>query len=144
VRTSLFSPTGFPFKVAQLNRTLTDEDVYIARRRYCDLGLLKQIGLSKPDDEGMRHLFQRCSAGPVEEFISKRGLLHNSERKRCLCNGLLASAGLGQVGTQTGELQEEPAIVTLGNNLGGIRKLSRHGQIVYRSKNVVDDILGSL
>jgi len=143
VRTSSFSPTGFPFKVAQLIGTLADEDVYSDRRRYCDLGLLKQIGLSKPDDAGMRRLFQRCSAGPVEEFISKRGLLHNSESKRCLCNGLLAGIGLGQVGTQPGEQAEEPAIITLGNNLEGIRKLSRQGQIAYRVKNVIEDILGS-
>ncbi|MBA4383922.1 MAG: 2-nitropropane dioxygenase [Anaerolinea sp.] len=142
VRTSSFSPTGFPFKVAQLNGTLSDEDVYTARRRNCDLGLLKQIGLSKPDEKGMRHLFQRCAAAPVEDFINKRGLIHNSEGKRCLCNGLIAGVGLGQIGKQPGEQSEEPAIVTFGNNLDGICKLSQQGQIVYSARNVIEDILG--
>jgi hypothetical protein len=56
---------------------------------------------------------------------------------------LLAGVGLGQVGTQPNELKEEPAIVTLGNDLEGVRRLSRQGQTVYWAKNVVEDILGN-
>ena len=138
VRTTLFSPTGFPFKVAQLNGTLSDETVYAGRRRVCDLGFLQQRGLGKPDAEGNRRLFQRCPAAPLDDFVNKRGLPMNAEDKRCLCNGLLAGVGLGQVNPQSGE---EPAIVTLGNHLGGIRRLSRQGQSVYWAKDVVEDIL---
>jgi NAD(P)H-dependent flavin oxidoreductase YrpB (nitropropane dioxygenase family) len=142
VRTTLFSPTGFPFKVAQLNETLAIDTVYSTRRRVCDIGLLQQRGLSKPAADGTRQLFQRCPAAPVEGFINKRGLPHNTEGRRCLCNGLLACVGLGQVDKQAGEMLEESAIVTLGNHLDGIRRLSRQGQTPYWVRDVVNDILG--
>ncbi|PKO12467.1 MAG: 2-nitropropane dioxygenase [Chloroflexi bacterium HGW-Chloroflexi-10] len=142
VQTSLYSPTGFPFKVAQLNNTLADDEVYEARRRLCDLGFLQQRGLTKADENGSRRMFQRCSAAPIQDFVSKRGLPFNTDGKRCLCNGLLSGVGLGQMGTQSGDHAEEPAIVTLGNNLDGIRRLSRQGQAQYWAKNVVEDILG--
>jgi nitronate monooxygenase len=142
VRTSLFSPTGFPFKVVQLNETLSEEDKYASRRRVCDLGMLQQRGLSKPDINGSRRLFQRCPAAPIDDFINKRGLLSNSEGKRCLCNGLLAGVGLGQIVTQYDTISEEPAIITMGNNLEGVRRLSREGHVTYWAKNVIEDILG--
>jgi nitronate monooxygenase len=142
VQTSLVSPTGFPFKVVQLSGTLADEGVYAARRRVCDLGLLQQRGLSKPGADGTRQLFQRCPAATVEDFVSKRGLPRNTEEKRCLCNGLLACVGLGQVGKQDGVQYEEPAIVTLGNHLGGIRRLSANGQTPYWVRDAVVDMLG--
>jgi NAD(P)H-dependent flavin oxidoreductase YrpB (nitropropane dioxygenase family) len=143
VHTTLFSPTGYPFKVVQLNDTLADKAVYAARPRVCDIGLLQQRGLSKPAAaDGTRRLFQRCPAAPVEGFVNKRGLALNTEDRRCLCNGLLACVGLGQVGERKGELVEEPAIVTLGNHLDGIRRLSRQGQTSYWVRDVVTDILG--
>ena len=138
VSTTLFSPTGFPFKVAQLSGTLSEETVYNARRRVCDLGFLQQRGLSKPDADRNRRLLQRCPAAPLDDFVNKRGLPMNAEGKCCLCNGLLAGVGLGQVNTQCGE---EPAIVTLGNHLRGVRRLSRQGQCPYWAKDVVEDIL---
>jgi nitronate monooxygenase len=141
VLTTLFSPTGYPFKVVNLEGTLAEESVYESRRRVCDLGLLQQRGLSKPDEDGSRRLFQRCMAEPVENFVKKRGLPRNAENKRCLCNGLLATVGLGQIqGHHSSD--EEPAIVTLGNNLEGVRRLSRQGQSPYWVRDVVMDLLG--
>ena len=142
VLTTLFSPTGFPFKVVQLDDTLADQAVYANRLRGCDIGLLQQRGLSKPAADGTRRLFQRCPAAPLDDFVSKRGLPLNTTDRRCLCNGLLASVGLGQAGLQNGEQKEEPAIVTLGNHLDGIRRLSRNGQSPYWVHDVVTDILG--
>lgn len=138
VRTTLFSPTGYPFKVAQLDATLADEGVYNSRVRVCDLGFLEQRGLEKPGPEGERSLFQRCPAGPLEDFSRKRGLAFNAEGKRCLCNGLLAAVGLGQVHPTRGA---EPAVVTLGNSLEGVRRLSRQGQVPYWADDVVKDLL---
>jgi NAD(P)H-dependent flavin oxidoreductase YrpB (nitropropane dioxygenase family) len=138
VKTTLFSPTGFPFKVVQLEGTLADDMVYAARSRICDIGLLQQRGFSKPDADGKRHLFQRCSAAPIEGFVKKRGLPHNTESRRCLCNGLLSTVGLAQGTNQ----KEEPAIVTLGNHLDSIRRLSHQGQYPYWVRDVVMDLLG--
>jgi NAD(P)H-dependent flavin oxidoreductase YrpB (nitropropane dioxygenase family) len=142
VLTTLFSPTGFPFKVVQLDGTLANQEVYTNRMRVCDIGLLQQRGLSKPAKDGTRRLFQRCPAAPLDDFVSKRGLPLNTTDRRCLCNGLLACVGLGQAGLQNGEQMEEPAIVTLGNHLDGIRRLSRNGQSPYWVRDVVADILG--
>ncbi len=142
VRTTTFSPTGFSFKVAQLQDTLSDENVYTDRKRVCDIGLLQQRGFTQPDEHGLRTLFQRCPAGPVEPYINKRGLARNTEERRCLCNGLLSCVGLGQVKQIQGESVEEPAIVTLGNHLDGVRRLSRQGQAHYYVEDVVTDILG--
>lgn len=141
VLTTLFSPTGFPFKVVQLDATLSQESVYASRQRICDIGLLQQRGLSKPAADGTRRLFQRCPAAPLDDFISKRGLPINAGKRRCLCNGLLACVGLGQSGLQNGAGPEEPAIITLGNHLDGIRRLSRNGQVPYWVRDVVADIL---
>lgn len=62
VRTTIFSPTGFSFKVVQLEGTLSEDDVYTSRRRICDIGMLQQRGFNKPDEHGQRTLFQRCPA----------------------------------------------------------------------------------
>ena len=142
VRTTVFSPTGFAFKVVQLPDTLADDTVYADRSRICDIGLLQQRGFSKPDEAGERTLFQRCPAAPIESYVKQRGLARNTAERRCLCNGLLACVGLGQVKRTHGELVEEPAIVTLGNDLGGVRRLSRQGQIHYHAEDVVTDLLG--
>jgi nitronate monooxygenase len=142
VQTTLFSPTGFPFKVVKLAGTLADDDVFAARNRTCDLGLLQQLSLSKPDESGMSKLLQRCPAGPIETYLDRRGLQRNTEQRRCLCNGLLACVGLGQVRRAEDGWAEEPAIVTLGNQLDGIRRLSRQGQTPYHAQDVVADILG--
>jgi hypothetical protein len=46
------------------------------------------------------------------------------------------------VSQHNGSTAEEPAIVTLGNHLDGVRRLSRHGQSPYWVRDVVADILG--
>ncbi|MCC6146290.1 MAG: nitronate monooxygenase [Anaerolineaceae bacterium] len=142
VQTTLFSPTGYPFKVAQVEDTLAEEKVYNVRRRVCDIHLLQQRGLSKPAADGSRRLFQRCEAAPIKDYVSKRGLLMNTKEKRCLCNGLLSGVGLGQTILTDEGWTEEPAIITLGNELEGIRRLSRQGQSIYWARDVVNDILG--
>jgi len=142
VRTTLFSPTGYPFKVVQLKGTLAEESVYKERRKVCDIALLQQRGLMKPDELGNRRIFQRCPAGPLDAFVRDRGLPQNTEEKRCLCNGLLSTVGLAQALTRDGVTTYEPAIVTLGNHLEGVRRLSSNGQWIYWAKDAVEDILG--
>jgi nitronate monooxygenase len=142
VRTTMISPTGFSFKVVQLPETLSEQQTYETRHRVCDIGLLQQLGVSKPGESGMRTLFQRCPAGPIDSYVKKRGLERNTEGRRCLCNGLLACVGLGQVRGREGEHTEEPAIVTLGDHLDDVRRLSCHGQSHYWAKDAVADILG--
>lgn len=115
VMNTMVSPTGFPFKVAQLPGTLSDKTVYQARKRVCDIGLL-QANYVTPDGG----LGYRCPAEPVDEFVRKGGRIQNTVGRGCLCNGLLAATGLPQV---RAEGCVEPAIVTLGDDFQTAREL---------------------
>ncbi|MCU0821642.1 MAG: hypothetical protein MUC95_04110 [Spirochaetes bacterium] len=143
IRTTMYSPTGFSFKVAVLNGTLSQDDVYIKRKRVCDIGLLQQVGLSKPDENGMRKIFQRCPAAPLGIFVKKRGLPRNTEERRCLCNGLISGAGYAQVvENEDGTCSTEPPIVTAGGCLNGVRRMSQNGSRTYTCSEIAGDILG--
>lgn len=109
------SPTGFPFKVAQVPGTLSEESVYLGRKRRCDVAQLQAAYLTP---EG--RLDFRCPAEPIEDFIRKGGRAKNTEGRVCLCNGLLATGGLAQVRPDG---YVEPPIVTLGEDLSAVRKL---------------------
>ncbi|TMS00370.1 nitronate monooxygenase [Nonomuraea basaltis] len=111
------SPTGFPFKVVELDGTLAREDVYADRPRLCDLGVLRSP-YRKPDAT----VGYRCPAEPVEVYQQRRGgRVQNTEGRRCLCNALLAAAGYGQ---QRPDGYVEPAIVTAGTDFTAVRHLT--------------------
>jgi NAD(P)H-dependent flavin oxidoreductase YrpB (nitropropane dioxygenase family) len=112
---ALASPTGFPFKVAQLPDTLSDLSLREARPKVCDLGHLR-TAFRRPDGK----LDYRCASEPDHMFTRKGGGTEEIDGRVCLCNALVASAGLPQVrkdGT------EEQPIVTLGDDLDGARAL---------------------
>ena len=62
------SPTGFPFKVFQLEGTLSDDAPFSQREKVCDLGYLRQT--YRKDDGTMGY---RCPAEPPEDFVAKGG-----------------------------------------------------------------------
>lgn len=86
---------------------------------------------------------QRCPSAPVGSYVHRRGPERGTDQRRCLCNGLLACVGLGQVHERDGTVTEEPAIITLGDHLDGARRISRQGQSPYWARDVVADILGA-
>jgi NAD(P)H-dependent flavin oxidoreductase YrpB (nitropropane dioxygenase family) len=100
------SPTGFPFKIAQVPGTLSDGDIYAARERVCDMGYLRQV-YRQPDGS----LGYRCPGEPIESYLRKGGDLQDTVGRKCLCNGLAATIGLGQVRQHQ---IEEQALVTAG------------------------------
>ena len=108
----------------------------------CDLGVLQQWGVSKAGDDGHAHAHASLPLRPDRQLREPAGLERSTEQRRCLCNGLLACVGLGQVHRHAGGFNEEPAIITLGNHLDGARRLSRQGQAHYWARDVVADILG--
>jgi NAD(P)H-dependent flavin oxidoreductase YrpB (nitropropane dioxygenase family) len=116
VRTdALASPTGFPFKVASLPMTLSEPAVYADRSRVCDLGYLRLAYQRAPGVIGYR-----CPAEPVADFVRKGGVAADTEGRKCLCNGLTATVGLGQA-RQNGSL--EAPLATLGADLAGAAQL---------------------
>jgi NAD(P)H-dependent flavin oxidoreductase YrpB (nitropropane dioxygenase family) len=108
------SPTGFPFKVAQMPGTVADDAVRNRRARNCDLGYLRVM---YQRDDGT--IGQRCPAEPVDAYVRKGGDAADTEGRYCLCNGLTASAGIAQV-RHGGE---EPPLLTLGHDLEPVHRL---------------------
>ncbi|MEK7641634.1 MAG: nitronate monooxygenase [Patescibacteria group bacterium] len=104
------SPTGFPFKVASLQGTLSDPAVLAGRERACDQGALASL-YEKPDGS----IGYRCPAEPVGEYVRKGGKLEDTVNRCCLCNGLLNATILAE--------SEDAPIVTLGDDLGFIPSL---------------------
>jgi NAD(P)H-dependent flavin oxidoreductase YrpB (nitropropane dioxygenase family) len=110
------SPSGFPFKEAHLDGTITDAGVGALRRRTCDLGALRTPYRAADGSIGYR-----CSAEPPESFVRKGGDGARSGASRCLCNALMATVGRAQI-RRDGSI--EPPIVTLGSDLGFLDDLA--------------------
>jgi len=109
------SPTGYPFKVADAEGSISDESVYVERERKCDLGFLRD---AYTRDDGT--LGYRCPAEPVDAYVKKGGLLADTVERTCLCNGLMATCGLGQV---RADGRHEPPIITSGDCIDQVRTL---------------------
>jgi nitronate monooxygenase len=127
------SPTGFPFKVAQLDHSLSDADVYGARKRICDLGFLREA-YRKED----RTVGYRCPAEPVEQYVRKGGALEDAVGRKCLCNALIANIGMGQL--RHG--QPELPLLTAGDDLQTIARFIPSGRTTYSARDVIEQILG--
>jgi nitronate monooxygenase len=124
------SPTNFPFKVVQLEGTLSDDEVYLGRPRICDLGFLRE---SYRTAEGT--IDYRCSAEPVSIYVSKGGKAENTPGKRCLCNCLMATIGHFQV--RNGKFTEK-GMVTSGNELTKLGHfLPPGGELTYTAGYVL-------
>ncbi len=137
------SPTGFPFRVAELPGTLTDPDVAAERRPVCDLGVLRSAYLK--DGETVDY---RCPAEPKAAYLRKGGREANIAGRVCLCNALFASAGYAQ--RRPGG-RVEPALVTTGEDLTPVAEMlsaaaARAGTASddppgYSAKDVIDYLL---
>jgi NAD(P)H-dependent flavin oxidoreductase YrpB (nitropropane dioxygenase family) len=136
VRTdSLASPTGFPFKVAQLPQTLSDPQVYDERPRLCDLGYLRTPFVAASGEIGYR-----CPSEPVHMYLRKGGAIEDTVGRKCLCNALAANVGLAQT-RKDGFV--EPPLVTLGSNLDAARALASKHPAGWSAAEVVDWLLSS-
>ena len=128
------SPTGMPFKVVDLEGTVSDQAVYESRSRTCDLGYLRQAYQKADGSVGYR-----CPAEPEADFIRKGGEACNAEGRKCLCNGLMAAIGLGQsvVG-----IEKEPAIVTAGDDIKELARFLTGDNFSYTAADVLRFMLG--
>ncbi|MFZ0529857.1 MAG: nitronate monooxygenase [Propionicimonas sp.] len=127
------SPTGFPFKVAELGGTLSEEQEYVARERICDLGYLRTPA-ERPDGS----LVYRCASEPVHMYLRKGGTTEDATGRKCLCNALMANIGLGQ--TRRSGYVEQPA-VTLGQDLDGARMLIERYPQGWTARQALDWLL---
>ena len=123
------SPTGYPFKLIRLKDTITSEDKDTKRERACDLGYLRHLFC-----QGESEIGYRCPGEPAANYISKGGFYRETIGKQCLCNGLLATIGLGQ----TREHEVELPIVTAGEDFSFASHLINDSKLQYDAKEVVD------
>ena len=129
----LASPTGFPFKVLQLLGTLADEARYHARERICDLGYLREAYRKTDGSTGYR-----CPGERVDDYILKGGTLADTVGRKCLCNGLMATAGLGQ---QRAGVSEDP-ILTAGDDVMHLARYLPADRDSYGAADVIRWLLG--
>ena len=123
------SPTGFPFKVIELDGTVSDEETYAARERMCDLGYLRRLYA-----KGESNVGYRCPSEPERNFLAKGGTMEDTIGRRCLCNGLLATVGLGQ----TRDGVSEPPVVTSGDDWAFLPHVTRGDDVDYGAVDVIE------
>jgi nitronate monooxygenase len=129
------SPTGFPFKVVQMEGTLSTVEKYAARKRICDLGYLRHL-YRKPDGTAG----YRCPAEPIEDYLKKGGTLADAQGRKCLCNGLVANVGLSQV---RAGYDPELALLTAGDDVANIAQFLKPGCDSYTAAEVLERLLGT-
>ena len=129
------SPTGYPFKLARISDTIADGKHRESRPRVCDLGYLRQAF-----NKGASSLGFRCPGEPEDIYEQKGGKKADAAGKVCLCNGLLATIGLGQIR----KLSVELPIVTAGQNFEYLRHVMAETAQSYGAKQVIDYILGNV
>lgn len=119
------SPTGYPFKVVDFDSSVSDDDVYEKRTRICNLSYLVTPYLRPNGKVGYR-----CPAEPVEHYVKKGGKQEDTKNVKCLCNGLFATIGLGNV--------NEPVIITMGKDVSFLKDLMVDENDSYSAIDVVN------
>lgn len=130
------SPTGFPFKVLEMEGTHSDKDSYEARPRICDLGYLRH---AYKKDNGK--LGWRCPSEPIEDYLKKGGKIEDTLGRKCVCNGLLANIDLGQI-QRDGTV--EKALITSGDDVADIARFLKPNATSYSAKDVIDYLLNGV
>ncbi|MFO7730508.1 MAG: nitronate monooxygenase [Spirochaetia bacterium] len=124
------SPTGFPFKVAHVEGTLSEQSVYEQRKRVCNLGYLRQIYRKADGSVGYR-----CPAEPVDQFTRKGGAAEQTEGRKCLCNALLSNIGLAK--RYPRGYTEQP-LVTVGEHTESIELMIKEKGHDYSAADVLE------
>lgn len=128
------SPTGFPFKVANVPNTLAEPSIYDSRNRICDIGVLREPFMKADGSVGFR-----CSAEPVDSYLAKGGDIARTVGAKCLCNSLGASIGLGQ---HRSDGSDEAALITLGDDIASISALLPANGETYAARDLIACLLG--
>jgi len=129
------SPTGFPFKVVRMENTVADLPTYVERKRVCDLGFLRHVYRKGDGTLGFR-----CPSEPVDSFLRKGGVAKDTEGRKCVCNGLFATIGLGQ--PLPGQAGVEAPLLTAGDDV--VHQLARFikpGCVSYSAADVLHVLL---
>ncbi|MEK7213861.1 MAG: nitronate monooxygenase [Patescibacteria group bacterium] len=125
------SPTGFPLKVVELTGTVSGESTYQARERVCDQSVLVSA-YKKPNGS----IGYRCASEPIDAYIKKGGKIEDTVGRKCICNGLITTGNLRFEG------ENEPAIVTLGDDTSFLTHLMQNENSSYIAEDALNYLLG--
>jgi nitronate monooxygenase len=128
----LASPTGFPFKVAQLPGSLSEEAAWMQRIRVCDLGYLREAYLCADGTVGFR-----CPAETAEAYAAKGGDPAETTGRKCVCNGLMAAIGL----TDPRPWGAEPPLLTLGDAYAEVTQFCTNNSPDFSAADVINTLL---
>ena len=128
------SPTGYPFKVAMLEGTLSEKSVYDARQRVCDIGFLRELYRCPNGTIGYR-----CAAEQESTFVAKGGTLGHAQGRVCLCNSLVANVGMPQ---RLPDGSTEPCMITLGDDFSSVGRFCSPQHPDYSAADVIRILLG--
>lgn len=119
------SPTGFPFKVPRLKGTLSEPEVYMARKRECKISAL-QFACELPDGK----IVFRCASEPIADYVRKGGKAGDTVGHKCLCYGLFGAAHDKFSGKNLVN-PGQPPIFTLGDDVSFLKHLMADGNSSY-------------
>ncbi len=124
------SPTGYPFKTLNLTGTEGGRDASERERQTCNHGYLRTAYQKEDGSIGWR-----CAAEPEGDYARKGGDPADCVGRRCLCNGLLATAG-HPFAMKSGGI-EYPLVTS-----GTMRDLPRflNGKSDYSADDVLDEL----
>ena len=74
----------------------------------------------------------------MANYVAKGGKAEDTEGKKCLCNALMANVGHAQMRKDD---VEEPALVTVGDDLNTIATFLKPGRDSYGAADVVESLL---
>ncbi|MEN8234230.1 MAG: nitronate monooxygenase [Actinomycetota bacterium] len=127
------SPTGFPFKVVELEDSLSNPAVYEKRSRICDLGYLRTAYRRDDGTVGWR-----CPSEPVDDYVRKGGDEADTVGRKCLCNALIANIGHPQV-QRNGDV--EGTLITSGDDVADVARFIPEGHDTYSAADVIEYLL---
>jgi len=91
----------------------------------------------------------RCASEPIDDYLKKGGDVAATEGRKCLCNGLMANAGMPQVSPLkkigTDQKYVEETLITAGDDINQIRRFIKEnadGTLGYPAKDVINYLLG--
>ncbi len=110
--------------------------VSLRASRLCDFGYLRQAHKKSDGTLGWR-----CPSEPVKDYVRKGGDEADTRGRKCVCNGLLANIGLGQL-KPGGDL--EKALITSGDDVEHVARFLKPGARSYRATDVIEYLLRDL
>ena len=125
------SPTGFPFKIVQMESD--QADLTQERNRTCDLGYLRTAYLKPNGILGFR-----CPSEREDTYVKKGGTREATYGRKCLCNALLANIGVPQ--RRADGL--EPTLLTAGDDIDVIRQFVPKEKTSYSAQEVIHYLQG--